>query len=113
VAKGLVPVLILVTLFAVACGAQATATPTRPALPPVNADIKNSTHETLNVKVGTTVVWTNRDEVPHTSTEKNGSWDSSFLILGRSFSFTFTEPGTYDYFCALHPQMTATVTVER
>lgn len=68
--------------------------------------------QTITVPVGTTVRWTNQDSVAHTSTSNNGVWDSGNLRQGQSFSFTFTKPGTFPYFCAIHPSMTATVTVE-
>lgn len=64
------------------------------------------------VPVGTTVVATNQDEVTHTWTSADGTWNSGGLSNGDSFEFTFTEPGEYDYFCSIHPQMTGTITVE-
>jgi len=67
--------------------------------------------QTITVPVGTTVRWTNQDSVAHTSTSKNGVWDSGSLRQGQSFSFTFTKPGTFPYFCTIHPSMTATVIV--
>src|SRR4030042_179742 len=54
---------------------------------------------TLRVAVGTTVTWTNRDAVAHTVTGKSGDWGSGLLAQGQQFSYTFTQPGTYDYFC--------------
>lgn len=64
------------------------------------------------VPVGTTVVATNQDGVTHTWTSADEIWNSGGLSNGDSFEFTFTEPGEYDYFCSIHPQMTGTVTVE-
>jgi len=67
--------------------------------------------------VGTTVTWKNEDAAPHTTTagtspSPSGEWDSSILQKGQSFSFTFTEVGTFDYFCTVHPStMIATVTI--
>ena len=66
----------------------------------------------LTVPVGTTVTWTNNDSVPHTATAEDGSFSSDTLNQGDSFSFTFDTPGTFTYVCALHPDMTATITVE-
>lgn len=65
----------------------------------------------MQVKVGTTVTWTNRDNVPHSITFKNGMKDSGLLAQGQSFSYTFNTPGTYQYYCTVHPYMVATVTV--
>ena len=65
----------------------------------------------LEISVGTTVTWTNEDSAPHTATADDGSFDSGTLEQGDSFSFTFEEPGTYTYFCEIHPDMTGTVVV--
>ncbi len=66
---------------------------------------------TITVPVGTTVRWTNQDSVSHTTTSNDRVWDSGTLRQGQSFSFTFTKPGTFPYFCAIHPGMTGTVVV--
>ena len=63
----------------------------------------------ITVKAGTTVTWTNEDDVPHTSIK---FFKSKTLDTADKFSFTFTTPGTYDYFCSLHPHMTGAVVVE-
>jgi plastocyanin len=65
----------------------------------------------ITVAPGTTVTWVNDGEEPHTSTADDGMWDSGTLQPGESFSFTFDEPGSYAYFCEIHPDMTATVNV--
>ena len=65
----------------------------------------------MQVRVGTTVTWTNQDSVPHSVTFKNGMKDSGLLTQGQSFSYTFNTPGTYQYYCTVHPYMVATVTV--
>lgn len=65
----------------------------------------------IQVKVGTTFTWTNQDSVPHSVTFKNGMKDSGLLSQGQSFSYTFNTPGTYQYYCTVHPYMVATVTV--
>jgi amicyanin len=65
----------------------------------------------VQVKVGTTVTWTNYDSAPHTVTFKNGGRGSSSLQQGQTFSYTFTAPGTYDYYCAVHTYMVARVIV--
>ena len=66
----------------------------------------------LTVPVGTTVRWTNHDEEPHTVTSATGAFSSVGLSNEDTFSQTFTHPGTYQYFCALHPHMKATVVVK-
>jgi plastocyanin len=66
----------------------------------------------LTVKAGTTVTWRNKDDIPHTVTSAARLFKSKALDTDDSFSFTFTEPGTYEYFCSLHPRMTGTIVVE-
>ena len=65
----------------------------------------------LTVRVGERVTWTNHDEEPHTVTSAAGDFTSTGLSHEETFSRTFTRPGRYAYFCALHPQMKATVVV--
>jgi Plastocyanin len=62
----------------------------------------------LKVKAGTTVTWTNEDDIPHTVVSAN-NFRSRPLDSEDKFSFTFTTPGTYKYFCSLHPHMTGTI----
>lgn len=63
----------------------------------------------LEIPAGTTVTWTNQDATPHTATADDGSFDSGRIDAVGDFSFTFTEPGTYGYYCAFHPGMTGTI----
>jgi len=65
----------------------------------------------LKVKSGTTVTWTNEDDIPHTVVSPN-NYRSKVLDTQGAYSFTFTTPGTYKYFCSLHPHMTGTIIVE-
>jgi amicyanin len=67
----------------------------------------------LDVRVGDTVVWTNADAVGHTATVSTGPWrfDSGLLQRGEWYSYTFTTPGTYQYYCGPHPFMRGSVTV--
>ncbi|HZT58704.1 MAG TPA: cupredoxin family copper-binding protein [Pyrinomonadaceae bacterium] len=67
---------------------------------------------TLTVKAGTKVTWVNRDDVPHTATDTDKRFNSGALDTDDRFSFTFEKPGTYDYFCALHPKMTGRIVVK-
>jgi amicyanin len=66
----------------------------------------------LTVKAGATVTWINDDDIPHTVASSNKLFKSKALDTEDQFSFTFTTPGTYEYFCSLHPHMTGTVVVE-
>lgn len=65
---------------------------------------------TLEVPVGTTVVWTNRDNTEHTVTAD--TFDSGEMVPNAEFTHTFDEKGEYDYSCTLHPQMQGTIVVE-
>ena len=66
----------------------------------------------VTVKAGTTVAWLNADDTPHTVASSSKLFKSKALDTDDSFSFTFTTPGMYEYFCSLHPYMTGTVVVE-
>ena len=67
---------------------------------------------TITVPVGTTVTWTQLDAVSHTVTSDTGVFNSSTLYLGDTFSYTFTEGGTFNYHCVFHLFQTGTVIVE-
>ena len=66
----------------------------------------------LTVPVGTTVTWVNRDEEPHTVTSGTGAFSSAGLVNDDTFVRTFTKPGTYQYFCSIHPYMKGTLVVK-
>jgi plastocyanin len=68
--------------------------------------------QVLTVKPGTTVTWTNADDIPHTVTSNAGAFKSKVLDTGDRFSFTFAKAGQFGYFCSLHPHMTGTVIVK-
>ena len=70
------------------------------------------TPERLTVKAGTTVTWTNHDDIPHSVASKERLIKSKVMDTDESYSFTFPTPGEYTYFCSLHPHMTATIVVE-
>ncbi len=67
---------------------------------------------TLTVPVGTTVTWTNRDDIPHTVVSTDGVFKSKVLDTDEKFSFTFSKAGPYPYFCSIHPKMTGKVVVQ-
>ena len=67
---------------------------------------------TLTVPVGTTVTWTNRDDIPHTVVSTDKVFKSKVLDTDEKFSFTFSKPGTFEYFCSIHPKMTGKIVVE-
>jgi plastocyanin len=67
---------------------------------------------TLTVKAGTQITWTNADDIPHTVVSNNHAFKSKVLDTDETFTFTVSKPGTYEYFCSIHPKMTAKVIVE-
>ena len=68
---------------------------------------------TMTVAVGTTVTWTNDDDVPHTVvSDDKTTFKSRALDTGEKFSYTFTKAGKYSYFCSVHPKMLAEVVVK-
>jgi plastocyanin len=66
----------------------------------------------ITVPVGTTVTWINRDDIPHTVVSTDKVFKSKVLDTDEKFSFTFTKPGEYPYFCSIHPKMTGKVMVQ-
>lgn len=95
-----------------------TAAPTpEPRMQEVATDIIGFVLEDLQVQVGTTITWTNRDAAPHTTSagkppnRTTDFWRSGNLGQGDSYSFTFNVAGEFAYFCEIHPGMTATITV--
>ena len=71
--------------------------------------------QTLTVKTGTVVTWVNNDGATHTIASDAGSpaaFSSDPLSPGASYTFTFSQPGTYSYHCSIHPSMTGTVIVQ-
>jgi len=117
-------------LLLAACGSSksATATP-MPSMPmptmsaaggtpsaPVTmnaVDISNFAFApaTVSVTAGTTVTWTNRDQIAHTVSDTQNGIASPVLNQNQTYSHTFTKPGTYHYFCTIHPFMHGTVIV--
>ncbi len=78
----------------------------------VKIDNFSFTPPTLTVHAGTKVTWINKDDVPHTVTSVEKKFKSRALDTDERYSFTFSAPGTYKYFCSVHPHMTGTIIVE-
>jgi plastocyanin len=94
--------------------AYTTTTSTNQSSSVLAVDISDSgfNAETMTVKVGTTIRWTNNGKSNHTVTSSNDQWDSATLAPGQSFSAIFTQPGIYNYHCSLHKEMRATIIVK-
>jgi plastocyanin len=79
----------------------------------ISIDNFTFTPPTLTVKAGSTITWVNKDDIPHAIASSNNAFaKSKALDTDDSFSFTFTTPGTYQYFCYLHPRMVGSIVVE-
>jgi plastocyanin len=109
---------VLAAMSMIAVSVWARATHREPGLPPeakteIKIDNFAFSPETLTVPVGTTVQWTNRDDIPHTVvSDDKTTFKSKALDTDDKFSFTFTKAGTYPYFCSVHPKMTGKVVVQ-
>jgi plastocyanin len=68
--------------------------------------------QAITVPVGTTVTWTNSDDIPHTAVSTDGMFKSKVMDTDEKFSYTFTKAGTYSYYCSVHPKMTGQVVVK-
>jgi 3',5'-cyclic-AMP phosphodiesterase len=77
----------------------------------VAVDNFSFTPATASVPVGTTITWTNRDDVPHVVVSTEQKFKSPVLDTDGQFSHRFGAPGAYKYFCALHPKMTGRIVV--
>lgn len=93
-------------------GAKAAAGDTAPG-PEFAASIQQLAYAPARIEVsaGTTIVWTNRDPVPHTVTAEDGRWDSGLIQPGATWRRTFDRPGTYPFLCTPHPFMKGVVVV--
>ena len=102
-----------------AIAAQAAPSPPQAAVATAAATAPQVTVEqamfgpaTLTIRAGTTVTWVNHDGDLHTVTSTQGLFASPGLDQGDTFAYRFTTPGTYPYFCALHPHMKGTILVQ-
>jgi plastocyanin len=86
----------------------------KPEAPEVKIDNFSFGPATLTVPAGTTVTWINRDDIPHTvvSADDPKAFKSKVLDTDEKFSFAFSKPGTFPYFCSIHPKMTGKVIVQ-
>ena len=110
-------------LFAVACialtvvtvprlsGAQAPVAKAAGATTTISIDNFSFNAKTLTVSAGSDVTWVNRDDVPHKIVSTDKKIVSPVLDTDGRFSYRFTKPGTYEYYCSIHPMMTGTITV--
>lgn len=79
--------------------------------PEIKIDNFSFMPQDISVTAGTLVTWVNRDDLPHTVTSTNDVFKSKALDTDDKFSYKFDKPGTYEYYCSIHPKMTAKVVV--
>jgi plastocyanin len=108
-------VCVMAMMLGVSAGSPAGQAPQKPAGTPQMVKIDNFTFApgAVTVPAGTTVQWVNRDDIPHTVvSDDKTTFKSKALDTDDNFSYTFSKPGTYPYFCSIHPKMTGKVVVE-
>jgi plastocyanin len=104
------------TLRKSAAPAAPAHSPPSASVAPVATSVKirmlKYSSETIQIKAGETVEWVNDDLTPHTVTSQSGEFDSGSIDAGETWRHTFTQPGTFPYFCTFHKEMTGTVVVK-
>jgi plastocyanin len=111
---GLATPVVIAMLLLLAGTANVTANTQQAASATAEVKIDNFSFGpgTLTVPAGTTVTWTNRDDIPHTVVSTEGVFKSKVLDTDEKYSFTFSKAGTFPYFCSIHPKMTGKVVVQ-
>src|SRR6185369_11885793 len=94
-----------IALLIATCIGIAAAAQTKPAAVDIKIDNFSFSQAELKIPVGTTVTWTNRDDIPHTVVNTDKAFKSKVLDTNEKYSFTFASAGTYPYFCSIHPKM--------
>ncbi len=84
------------------------------ATSPFEVQVDNFTFgpATLTVPVNSTVTWVNKDDLPHVIASNDGVFKSKALDTDDKYSYTFSNAGTYAYFCSIHPKMVGTIVVK-
>ena len=90
----------------------ATGTQAAPATTDVKIDNFTFGPADVTVKAGSTITWTNRDDIPHTVVSTDKAFKSKVLDTDDHYSFTFASAGTFTYFCSIHPKMTGRIVVK-
>jgi plastocyanin len=104
----------VIAIVLVLRGARSVAANDQPSAATADVKIDNFVFgpQTVTVPMGTTITWTNHDDIPHTSVSAEGVFKSKVMDTDDKFSYTFTKAGTYPYFCSIHPRMTGSVIVK-
>ena len=105
---------VMIAMLLLFAGSSSVTANDHPSAATAQVKIDNFSFEpqTLSVTVGTTVTWTNRDDIPHAAVSTEGVFKSKVMDTDETFSYTFTKAGTYPYYCTIHPKMTGKVVVQ-
>jgi plastocyanin len=104
--------MVYIGLFLAMTFGVAAAARSRPAATEIKIDNFTFTPAELKVPLGATVIWANHDDIPHTVVSTDKVFKSKVLDSDNEYSFTFSTPGTFTYFCSVHPKMTGKVIVQ-
>lgn len=105
-------ILFLAAIGAMSVASRAAGNDDKDQATKITIDNFSFTPAEVTVPVGATVTWLNHDDVPHTVVSSDQKFKSKALDTDDTFSFTFSQAGTYEYYCSVHPKMTAKVTVK-
>ena len=105
---------VIIAMLLLVAGSSRVAASDQPSAANVAVKIDNFVFgpQAITVPVGTTVTWTNSDDIPHTAVSTDGVFKSKVMDTDEKFSYTFTKAGTYSYYCSVHPKMTGQVVVK-
>ena len=105
---------VVIAMLMLVAGPTGVAANDQPSAASAEVKIDNFSFgpETLTVPVGTTVTWTNRDDIPHTIVSTDGVFKSKVRDTDEKFSYSFAKAGTYPYYCSVHPKMTGKIVVQ-
>ncbi len=109
-----VAVPVMITVLLLFAGLSSVKAADQPSA--ANAEVKIDNFvfgpQTITVTAGTTVTWTNKDDIPHTVVSADGVFKSKVRDTDEQFSYKFDKTGTYSYYCSVHPKMTGKVVVQ-
>ena len=105
---------VIIAMLLLVAGSSRVTASSQPSAANVAVKIDNFVFgpQAITVPVGTTVTWTNSDDIPHTAVSTDGVFKSKVMDTDEKFSYTFTKAGTYPYYCSVHPKMTGQVVVK-
>jgi plastocyanin len=105
---------VMIAMLLLVAGSSRVAASDQPSAANVAVKIDNFVFgpQAITVPVGTTVTWTNSDDIPHTAVSTDGVFKSKVMDTDEKFSYTFTKAGTYSYYCSVHPKMTGQIVVK-